>query len=154
GFSTAGGVPCKGVATWTQNNQTWHALGSNISDYHYIFSFVRGFSGQLIAGGYFATTQVEQGTGAAVNIAKWDGVSWIPLYSTPCINTTNWHFGLLAKPFDDQGGYSQVRSLVYWNGDLYAGGLFTRGGFDFNLYDSNCGVDVKNVARWDDVNHK
>jgi hypothetical protein len=81
--------------------------------------------GNLIVGGRFASagSHVVFGGGLTVNhITRWNGADWNAYVS------------------GGQTGVNQpVRALTVYDGDLYAGGLFTTAG----------GLGAKSVARWD-----
>lgn len=114
-FTHAGGVPAQNVAQW--NGSFWSALGSGTNSDTYAATV---YNGQLVVAGRFT----EAGGVQASNIAAWNGSAWNPLGS-----------GIT--------GYGYLGSFVYalsvYNGNLYAGGLFTRAG----------GQDAPNIARWD-----
>jgi hypothetical protein len=118
-FSTAGGVTVNNIARW--DGTTWSSLGSGLSS-----SFSTGVgalavlpNGQLVAGGDFTSVG-----GVTVNgIARWDGTTW----------------SALGAGVQRSTGAGEVRSLaVLPNGDLVAGGIFTRAGQ----------VLTNNIARW------
>ncbi|MEW6200031.1 MAG: hypothetical protein AB1601_15380 [Planctomycetota bacterium] len=114
-FSLAGDVVANSIATW--DGSRWSPLGSGIN------GGVRAlavYNGELIAGGSFTTAG-----GATCNrIAPWDGASWQPLGT-----------GLTGGSSPDV-----VRALAALpNGDLVAGGAFTKAG----------AVACNRIARWD-----
>ncbi|MCA9279973.1 MAG: hypothetical protein H6815_12790 [Phycisphaeraceae bacterium] len=118
-FTTAGGVPANSIASW--DGTLWSALGSGMggTEIPEVGSLAMLPNGDLVAGGHFTTA----GGVSAKHIARWDGTSWFPLGS-----------GMSGE------NYAAVGSLaVLPNGDLVAGGRFTRAG----------GVIVHHIARWD-----
>jgi hypothetical protein len=105
-FTTAGGVTANYIAKW--NGTSWEPLGSGIGQGYAtsVNALVLDSSGNLYAGGAFATA----GGVEAHGIAKWNGTSWAPLGS-------------------GVGGVSYVSVLAFaGNGDLYVGGFFDKAG--------------------------
>lgn len=79
----------------------------------------------IYIGGSFAF--VDDGV-TSYNVARWDGTQWRRL------NTGVYMWSSMR---------GEVRSLAYWKGSLYAGGLFlTRGG------DTNGVNNLRSIARW------
>ena len=114
-FNTAGDVQASGLAKW--NGKNWSAVG--------------GFSG-------FILTMTSDGTNLYVggsftncggvlitNVAKWNG--------------TNWSAMDAGIGYYDSAASQFVKSLLWRNGQLYAGGAFTNAG----------NVAATNLARWD-----
>jgi hypothetical protein len=101
-FTTAGGVTCNYIASW--DGSSWHPLGGGMGGDQSQAASVYALSvssGQLVAGGTFATA----GGVACSHIATWNGSSWQPLGS---------------------GTDAQVSALSVYNGQLVAGGWFTK----------------------------
>jgi hypothetical protein len=119
-FSTVDGglVSSPGVAKW--NGTSWSNLGTGVDGWVYALA-VSGTN--LFVGGSFTAADGVPAT----NIARWDGNTWSPLGS-----------GLTGLDFP----YQNVRALVVWNGDLYAGGYFTNAG----------GLPANYIARWNGTN--
>ena len=113
-FSAAGDVLANNIAAWDGND--WQSLGSGLSGQVRV---IEVYKGQLVAGGWFTTA----GGVDANNIAAWDGNSW--------------------QSFDSglSGGdsYPTVLSLTVYDGQLIAGGRFTKAGSE----------DVNYIATWD-----
>jgi hypothetical protein len=117
-FTSAGGVAVNAVAIW--DGGAWRGLGSGMSS-GLPRTEVRAlaiYNGELVAAGRFAAA----GSFAAANIARWDGVDWIPLGS-----------GLGG------GASTCVSALAVYGGRLIAGGSFTTAG----------GAAASNIAAWD-----
>ena len=123
------------IARW--NGHEWSALGEGIRDVRdtadpatagFSFAVVQaiaaGPDGQVYVGGSFT---LQTAHGLAYNIAKWDGSEWQPLDR-----------GLAGcSQFNCQ---ATVKALaIAENGDLYAGGNFSKAGE----------LDVHHLARWD-----
>jgi hypothetical protein len=123
-FQYAGNVLCNGIARWDGN--AWHALETGLAN-------SGGGVGQaetiLVTSNYIyvgGTFDTAGSLGNANNLARWNGTAWLPVQA----NGTN-------------GVNFTCRSLaITTNGQLYAGGDFTRAG----------GVLVKHVARWNGTN--
>ena len=123
GFSTAGGVASKGVATW--DGSDWSPLGSGLNNSVISLTvFDDGSGAALYAGGNFIFANGE----ALNGIGKWDGSNWSPLgvgvssgigFSAP-VNA--------LAVFNDGGGDA-----------LYAGGGFILAG----------GASANRIAKWD-----
>lgn len=114
-FTTAGGTTANHIAKW--NGTSWSSLGSGIG---WITYSLGTYNGDLIAGGLFSSA----GGISANSIAKWNGTSWSSLGS-----------GMGATPV----GYNYVFSLAEFNGNLYAGGMYSTAG----------GVTANSIAMWD-----
>jgi hypothetical protein len=114
-FQQVGSVPASHIAKW--NGTAWSALGSGMSNGQAYALAVAG-NGDVYAGGDFTMAG-----GIAVSyVAKWNGVAWSAMGNAS--NTA------LNSP---------VRALaVASNGDVYAGGEFTRAGI----------VAMRGIARW------
>ena len=119
GFATAGGVAVNGVARWS--GTAWSPLSSAtaIGVNGYVSALALAANGNLYVGGSFTTA----GGIAASGVAKWDGTAWSSL-GTGGGNGVN--------------GGSVYELALAGNGDVYAGGLFTRAG----------GGVMPCVARW------
>jgi hypothetical protein len=120
-FSYAGGLRVNSVAKW--NGNAWSAIGQGCGDvyggdYSVTEALARDISGNIYAGGDFATDG-----GVTVNgIAEWNGTTWTPLSS-------------------GVGGYEEpwVAAIAFdSSGNLYAGGCFTTAG----------GIPANNIAEW------
>jgi hypothetical protein len=120
-FSSAGGNTATNIAAWDGAN--WSALvGPNGEGADSQVSAMTLYQGKLIVGGSFLNAGGETVSG----VASWDGTDWEPLVSS------NGAIGVAILPL----GF--VSDLEVYNGELYAGGLFTRAG----------GQDVNNIAKW------
>ena len=118
-FTQAGGVSANNIARW--NGTSWSALGSGAANgvSGDIFALAVAGTGDVYVGGYFT----QAGGAAASEVAKWNGTTWSPLGA-----------GLSGGTY-----YKVVRALaVAGNGDVYAGGDFTRAG----------GAAASFVAKW------
>jgi len=99
-FTTAGGGGANCVARW--DGQEWWPLGDGMDRERaepVVFDLTV-YDGDLIAAGSFDTA----GGAPARNIARWDGISWMPL---------------------EAGVNELVSSLTLYDGELIAGGFFT-----------------------------
>ena len=103
-FTNAGGVIAYKVAKWDGVN--WSSLNSGMEDENDKVTSLITHSGDLVVGGQFIVDTTDKGGLSAQlnNIAKWNGMSWIPLGS---------------------GLNSLVNALTVYNGELIAGGKFT-----------------------------
>lgn len=122
-FSIIGGVPANGVARW--DGTTWSALGLGITGggpLPYAGSLAVLPNGGLVTGGDFTIA----GGMPAHSIARWNGSSWSPL----------------GAGMGGTGSTAVASVVVLPNGDLLAGGVFTKAG----------GVPVSNIAHWDGSN--
>jgi hypothetical protein len=123
-FTIAGGNPANNIAKWDGNS--WSALGSGIEPVVSVpTTSVDAFAwdgSNLYVGGHFATA----GGNPANNIAKWDGSSWSALGSGVENNVS-------------ASSYSVIRTLLWNDSNLYAGGEFTIAG----------GNPANNIAKWD-----
>jgi hypothetical protein len=120
-FTNAGGIDAMNIACW--DGTRWAALGSGLglgNGVDVVATLLKR-NGVLYAGGGFGTA----GGLGVTNIAKWDGVSWMPV-------------GNSLQPYSLTNG-GLVYALTEWRGDLYAGGRFT----------NPAGVIVGGIARWD-----
>jgi hypothetical protein len=115
-FSQAGGIPALGIAKW--NGTSYAPLGSGILSGSGINSLLVMPNGDLIAGGSFT----DIGGVLSKNIARWNGTSW----------------GTLGLGLYNILGASNIRSLVLFNNELYAGGIFGMSGF----------TPINYVAKW------
>ena len=103
-FTNAGGIVAYKVAKWDGIN--WSALNSGMEDENDKVTSLITHGGDLVVGGQFIVDTTEN-DGLRVqlnNIAKWNGMSWIPLGS---------------------GLNSLVNALTVYNSELIAGGKFT-----------------------------
>lgn len=95
-FTRAGGVDASRLAKW--DGQTWSAVGGGVDGPVYALTV---HAGEVYVGGQFTTAG-----GLTVNgVARWNGSTWSALGG-------------------GVGAGGTVRSLVAWQGHLYAGGLF------------------------------
>jgi hypothetical protein len=115
-FSQAGGLPALGIAKW--DGVSYAPLGSGILSGLGINSLLVMPNGDLIAGGSFT----DIGGILTKNIARWNGTSWSPL-----------GLGLYNIL-----GISSIRSLIVYNNELYAGGIFGMSGF----------TPINYIAKW------
>ena len=75
-FSLMESVTASNIAKW--DGQNWSPVGAGISNTSGVSTFVKclyNYNGELYVGGGFNTA----GGISANNIAKWDGVNWLPL---------------------------------------------------------------------------
>ncbi len=102
-FWEAGGISANKIAKW--NGTVWSVVGSGMNDAVYALAI---YNGHLYAGGAFTIAGGNQ----AFRIAKWDGFAW------SSVNLGM--FGGTNYPF--------VASIAVYNGELYAGGMFSNVG--------------------------
>lgn len=95
--------------------QQWNALSSGMDKG---VNSLEMYNGSLHAGGYFTTA----GGSGANYIAKWDGTSWTPL----------------GTGVSGGGSFTSVAAMAVYNGELYAGGIFTSAG----------GNNANYIAKW------
>ncbi|MCU0864874.1 MAG: hypothetical protein MUC36_13880 [Planctomycetes bacterium] len=121
-FGSGGGPALNGVALWS--GTAWQPLGGGVAGGG-VESIAVAPTGEIYVGGTFS----QAGSLPASLVARWDASGWSPLGPglTP-IGTNS-----LVLP--------GVRSLCWWNGDLFAIGGFTDAG----------GVATNQIARWDGV---
>ncbi|GAA4049516.1 hypothetical protein GCM10022409_40140 [Hymenobacter glaciei] len=117
-FTTVGNVVANRVAKW--NGTAWSPLGTNTANgvSGAVTALALAGNGDVYAGGFFT----QAGGAAANRVAKWNGAAWSPLDTGTANGINNTVFSL----------------AVAGNGDVYAGGYFTRAG----------DVVAYNVARW------
>jgi hypothetical protein len=119
-FDLAGGIPAQSLARW--NGSSWAALGGGVSG---AFGEVRALllqtPGELVVGGTFTAA----GASAARGVARWNGAAWSALAGG--LTAPNWETTLALATLP--------------NGDLIAGGSFTRIGDKF----------ASSLARFDGV---
>lgn len=118
-FITAGSVAATRVARW--DGTSWAPLASGMNDS--VKALARLPNGDVLAGGDFTNA----GGASANGIARWDGSSWTALGVGVSRSPTT-----LVPP----GVYALA---VLSNGDVLAGGCFTRAG----------GLIAEYIARWD-----
>lgn len=97
-------APANAIARW--NGLTWQALGSGIPT-HPNVQALTVLGNELIVGGLFGFVPSYHVGPAIMNVARWNGVYWLPL---------------------GQGTNSAAAALVTLGDDLYAGGMFTSAG--------------------------
>ncbi|MCA3005630.1 MAG: hypothetical protein LW650_12435 [Planctomycetaceae bacterium] len=103
-FSTAGGVPARGIARW--NGSQWTAMDAGAASGAYVFLTLPG--GDLVAGGRF----VDASGSVVDGVARWDGAAW----------------SLLGAGFSGgffSGDTTVLALAMLPNGDLIAGGDFS-----------------------------
>jgi len=114
-FEAAGDVLTPNIAVWNKKLGVWSALAEGIGGDRFAYVSSLAFIGdELYVGGRFITA----GHIVAVNIAKWNGVTW-------------------QRVGTGLNGY--VFALAAQGNDLYVGGRFTLGGKKQHL---------RHVARW------
>ena len=123
-FNNDGHVDANCIARWDGNS--WRPLGSGMSGLSWlggwpVVNALTVYNGELIAGGRF----VKAGGVDANMIARWDGNNWQPLGS-----------GMRGAGWEE---FPEVCALTVYNGELVAGGSFTKAGE----------TDVNRIARWD-----
>ena len=128
-FYNSGGTPLNNIAKW--NGTEWSAVGTGIKVYTDDYfsgsvSSLAAYNGSLYAGGSFDTA----GSIRANNLARWDGNNWSPVGT-----------GVTSEA-NDYGARAFVSSLTVHDGGLYVGGDF----------DTASGIQVKNIAKWDETN--
>jgi hypothetical protein len=118
-FTTAGGVPARGIAKW--DGAQWAAVGDSTNGQVLaLLVFDDGTGPALYVGGHFTMA----GSVAANSVAKWDGTQWSALSSgMDGMYPSVYDLGV----FDDGGGPA-----------LYAAGYFTFAG----------GVSARSVGKW------
>lgn len=81
----------------------WTPLGTGLNEY---CRAIHEYNGNLIVGGYFTAAD-----GVACNkVAKWNGTT----------------FSAMGQGFDGVGIDEYVKSMMVWNGTLFAGGAYTQ----------------------------
>jgi hypothetical protein len=121
GLRIAGGLKPNRIAHW--NGSAWDDVGGGISGGNASVGVILRDAGNIYVGGNFTNA----GGVAARNIAYWDGFSWHAMAS---------------------GLNSNVNALCFHNGQLFAGGAFTRrGDGTVNLF----GIARWNGSEWADV---
>lgn len=116
-FYSAGGVASNNIARW--NGASWQPLGEGLTGSLSGVEALAVFNGQLIAAGDFTAA----GGISANNIAGWNG--------------SEWH-ALGAGMDSDPPFASIVHALTTYDGELIAGGQFSRAG----------GKPANGIARW------
>ncbi len=119
-FTRAGDANASRIARW--DRQTWRPLDTGVAASSQLAPYVGAigeYDNELIAGGYFQSA----GAQSASCIAAWNGTSWRGL-GAGMTSTTS------ITPF--------VRALAMYDGELIAGGYFTRAD----------GLVVGSVAAW------
>jgi hypothetical protein len=121
-FRLGGGINATNIAMW--NGSSWLALGEGIRDWDVgggggglVRTLLAG-ENSLIAAGSFRLA----GRSSAINIAEWDGSTWLPL----------------GAGIEPSGG---VYALALNGTDLYAGGYFGSAG----------GIAASDIAKWDGI---
>jgi hypothetical protein len=104
------------VAKW--NGAGWDSLGTNFGDATF---GIKVLNNELYAFGAFETENSIYYNG----IAKWDGSNWVSI----------------GFPYKDYTTEPYIRCMAYYNGEIYAGGLFT---------DSS--MVISNIAKYDGTN--
>lgn len=153
-ITIAGGSPGNAIARW--NGLTWSNVGAGLKGTFgpgEVLTFeVDTINNLLYVGGVFDTA----GSTPAKNIAKWNGTSWSGLGSGVSLNSACWAISMYAGNLyaQDSSGVSEwsgslwtsigasdmfVSALTEYNGELYAGGVFT----------TMDGSPANNVAIWD-----
>jgi hypothetical protein len=122
-FTTAGSINANYIATW--NGSSWAVLGKGVSGApsgsNTTVEALCVYNGNLYAGGIFDSAG---GNKLANGIAMWNGTTW-STFGRGAISTNS-------------AAVASVSSLVVFNGNLYAAGMF----------DSIGGVAARNVAEW------
>jgi trimeric autotransporter adhesin len=127
-FNRIDGVPAQSIARW--NGTSWSALGRGVGNPGFeegqrseadVYALAVAADGTVYAGGDFSFA----GEVTAYSIAAWDGNEWSEVAG-----------GLTTESEFDPAG--RVESLAIGNGQLYAGGYFTRAG----------GNPARNIAAW------
>ena len=96
-FTSAGSVPANRIAKW--NGVSWSALGAGVfnspsaASINCMTTHDDGSGPALFVGGWFS----QAGGAPALNLAKWNGLSWSGLSSSP-------HAVTALESFDDGGG--------------------------------------------------
>jgi hypothetical protein len=118
-FDSAGGVTSNNIACW--DGTKWDSVGTGIKGILGPVYSLAVYNGKLYAGGSFNNV----GSLTANNIASWDGTKWDSVGAgiTGNVGLNNIY----------------VFSLVAYNGNLYAGGIF----------DSAGGKPASEIAKWD-----
>jgi hypothetical protein len=118
-FDSAGGITTNNIACW--DGAKWDSVGTGIKGILGPVYSLAVYNGKLYAGGSFNNV----GSLTANNIASWDGTKWDSLGTgiTGNVGLNNIY----------------VFSLVDYNGNLYAGGIF----------DSAGGKPASEIAKWD-----
>ncbi len=101
-FTLVGGLPRNRIATW--NGSEWVDMAGGVNG---PVNALTVFGDELVVGGQF--------TSPAVNVARWNGVSW----------------SAYSNSLDSEAESEQVLDLHVHEGTLYAAGNFRRAGFFF-----------------------
>lgn len=119
-FDMAGGVAVNNIARW--DGSVWTDVGGGVEmlgEYADVTALL-AYGGSLVVGGEF-----QMAGGFAIGtIARWNGTTWSPMGSGP------WATGFVPR----------IEALTEFNGDLIAGGNFTRAGGV---------VGASFIGRWD-----
>ncbi len=164
GFNSAGGIPANNIAKW--DGASWSTVGTGVNS---CIKSLKVFNGELYAGGYFTTAGGNTANRIAKwNGVSWSplgsgmdgGVEAIEafngvLYAGGCFTAAG---GYAANAISDWNGYNWTNSsivigfsslgaacvydLKVYNGELYAGGIFTAAGGNPAFY----------IARWNGTN--
>ena len=123
-FTSFNGVPANNIVKW--DGQNWIALGDGFNG-GAIHAITR-YNGEIYAAGDFdssGTTPFKQ------PIAKWDGMTWLPLDTVHQFNNNT------------PGFTKSIYNLVEWNGSLIVAG-------NFNCLQNN--LNLRCITRWDGNN--
>jgi hypothetical protein len=129
-YLNAGGNNSENIASWDGSN--WSPMNTGLSHtlvaaYCPEVMALAVFNNTLYAGGYFNLA----GATPLNNLAKWNGVSWIP-----------WTLSMHTPTFVSLGlSDLGIHSLYVFNNALYVGGIF----------DSIGGIAANNIAKWDGI---
>jgi hypothetical protein len=124
GFTTAGGVPVKHVASW--DGAAWQAMAvDNPAESMSVCEALAVYQGELYAG-----ANIIAGGGFLRSMSRWDGTTWVGLGSTPndaiwVMNVWNGNL-IIGGMFTNVGGIPALR-IAGWNGsNFFSLGLGTR----------------------------
>ncbi|MFH1312068.1 MAG: T9SS type A sorting domain-containing protein [Candidatus Eisenbacteria bacterium] len=117
-FGTQTGNPDSHILQW--NGETWSSLGSTVNAGVYAMTL---YDGKLVVGGRFT----QAGEVGANRIATWDGSTWSALGTG------------IDDDISDPWASQRVKALTVYEGNLYAGGVFSKAG----------SFDVDRLAYWD-----
>ncbi|MBI5217360.1 MAG: T9SS type A sorting domain-containing protein, partial [Bacteroidia bacterium] len=115
-FFKADNKPIKFLAKW--NGATWDSVGTGVNGPVWNFQVINN---DLYVMGTFDTV----GAIVAHGLAKWNGTQWSDVHSFPLLDPPNLNI---------------VRSIAFYNNELYVGGSF---------YNGN---DINSIAKYDGTN--
>jgi hypothetical protein len=145
-FANAGGLPARNIAAW--DGEVWHPLGTGTNT---LVAALGSYDGKLVAGGAFTAA----GSLTVGGLALWDGEQWsstgastgqtsaVAAYGPSLIRAGFNHIQQWngTSPWSPMASSlsGNIRSLLVFDGGLYAGGSFN----NFS------GLAAPGIVRWD-----